>query len=1076
MKEKVLILGSGALTIGQAGEFDYSGSQAVYSFIDEGFDVIVINPNIATVQTNQIDGAKIYLYPVNAEWVTKVIDFEKPNYIVAGFGGQTAINCLLDLDESKTLEKYNVKVLGSSVETIHATEDRALFSKKMSEIDMPIAESFAVTSIEQGLEVASKIGYPVILRSAYALGGLGSGFADNSDELSALLKKSLSYVPQVLIEKSLQGWKEIEYEVMRDTLGNTICICNMENIDPLGIHTGDSIVVTPSLTISDMEYQILRDASIKIASHLNIIGECNVQFALDPISTNFYVIEANPRLSRSSALASKASGYPIASIAAKVVQGKSLLELKNPITEVTSAFFEPSMDYIALKFPKWDLEKFQGVDDKLSSMMKSIGEIMSIGRSFTEAFQKGLRMVFSSDLGIYKYSFNDLSIEELWLRSTIARPTRMFAVFELLQRNIEPIEIANRTKISAWFIFELKKISDLSKVVQNDSKFKESLINNTLDSNHKELLLSLKKNGFSDEQIAYLINDNYEDTILSKIIRKTRIDNNIKPVIKRIDTSSGEFTTNTNYLYFSYHGTSNDVSPISKDASTIILGGGAYRIGSSVEFDWACVGMSKELQERQKKSIIINCNPETVSTDFSTSDRLYFEELSTERINDIYDFENPEGIIACFGGQETNNLIEPLEEAGLKVLGHNTDVLHKTENRVEFSKILEENNIDQPRWISAVDNEEIKLFVERVGFPLLIRPSFVLSGQGMKVVYNTNELQSYLDKAKFISPKHPVIVTEFLYGASEIDVDGIAKDGKLVIEFLSEHIERAGIHSGDATIVYPARELTVDIQRRIIDITEKLIKATNLNGPFNIQYLVKDDNISVIECNARASRTLPFISKISKVDIIKKTASVLFDRGVSIESKKNYTVSHYGVKAAMFSFSRLDGVDPILGVEMLSTGEAGCIDTDYHQVFLQAMNSTGYYSPQKGILLSTGDESNKLKLLNTVKVLNASKVKLFATPGTSEFYKKHNIYIESVSLKSESNSIDTLLKNGVIDFVVNIPKNYTKEEMDLNVEVRKLSIKYGIQLMTDADKVNHFIEAIEKTKDKKIEVRDLNSF
>ncbi len=1080
MKEKVIILGSGALTIGQAGEFDYSGSQAVYAFIEDGYEVTVINPNIATVQTNPIENLKVYLYPVNAEWVTKVIKKEKPKYIVAGFGGQTAINCLLELNEIGTLKDYQVEVLGSSIETIHATEDRSVFSEKMQEIQMPIAQSQAASTIEAALSIASEIGYPVIARCAYALGGLGSGFANNESELIEIMKKSLSYVPHALIEKSLQGWKEIEYEVMRDLNDNTICICNMENIDPLGIHTGDSIVVTPSLTISDHEYQLLRDASIKIARHLKIIGECNVQFALSPNSSEFYVIEVNPRLSRSSALASKASGYPIASIAARVIQGKFLTDLRNPVTEITSAFFEPSLDYIALKVPKWDLDKFQGVNDELSSMMKSIGEVMSIGRSFNEALQKSLRMVFSDSLGLFKFNYNNLTKAELWEKATVARPTRIFAVFALILKGLTPLEIAERTKISAWFLFELEKISSLTKFLISEKENILNKINNNIDTsfNFYDFLRSAKELGFSDDQLAYILSDEQKNKELSSKIREVRKALNIIPLIKRIDTSSGEFTTNTNYLYMTYHGSENDIKKLSDNDSYITLGAGAYRIGSSVEFDWACCEMSRELQKRNKMSIIINCNPETVSTDFKTSDRLYFEELTAERVSDIYEYEQPQGVIACLGGQEANNLINPLEQNKVKVLAHSFDILDRTESRVKFSQILEDSGISQPKWASAVNIQEALEFVEKVGFPVLIRPSFVLSGSGMKVVYNQTDLEACLGNSKIISEDYPLILTQFLYGAYEIDVDGVSHNGKLISSFISEHVEKAGIHSGDATIIYPARELAVSTQREIEAITKKLVEATGLNGPFNIQYLVKDHDIFVIECNARSSRTLPFISKVSNKNIISMTADVIFN-SVKNEYSTN-TKDLYGVKAAMFSFNRLDGIDPILGVEMLSTGEAGCIDTKIENAFLQAMISTGYTIPSKGVLLSTGDEADKFKLLPTIKTLTDLGLNLYATSGTYNFYKDRDIKISEVNFNDTGDcEIQSLMKNKLIDLVVNIPKNYSKEEIDVNVNIRKSTIKYGIPLLTDADKMLYFINSIVNYKENmnlKEEINHINGF
>lgn len=904
---KVLLLGSGALTIGQAGEFDYSGSQAIQAFLDEGMQVIVVNPNIATVQTNPKENVSIYLYPITAEWVQKIIEKERPDCIAAGFGGQTAISCLINLEKLGILSQYNINVLGSSITTLHLTEDRGLFASEMMKIDIPIVKSKTADSVENAVAVAEMVGYPVIVRAAYTLGGLGSGFANNRNELEDLARKSFAFSPQVLIEASLRGWKEVEYEVMRDVYGNTICICNMENFDPLGVHTGDSIVISPSQTLTNDDYQLLRDSSIKIAKHLNIIGECNVQYALSPDSKSFFVIEVNARLSRSSALASKATGYPIALLAAKIVLGHSLVELKNPLTLKTSAFFEPSLDYVAIKFPSWDLAKFEGLSNEIGSTMKSIGEIMALGRNFPEAYQKAVRMVKNNELGIFSLSFENSTDEALLERLKSPCTERSFIICELFYRNKTTEEIYHASRITPWFLNEIARIIKIAKDIEEASEIVFECLNGGTNPLLADNLLNWKKLGFSDHQIIYLISRKRKikvDKANIKLLREFRKKRNIIPKIKKIDTSSGEFPTSSNYLYLTYHGDFNDILPIekSKDAA-IILGSGSYKIGSSVEFDWAAVSTSLELKKQGVESIVINCNPETVSTDFNVSSRLYFEELSTERVLDIYEFENSLGVIACVGGQVANNLIHSLTEAGVSILGHQNETLNLTENRVVFSELLNKEKIDQPRWTSASNKSDIIHFVEEVGFPILIRPSFVLSGANMKVVYNSNDLDIYLNKA-IASTEHPIILTRFISGAKEIEIDGVALNGEVLLSFISEHVECAGVHSGDATIIYPSQRLYSKTIKTIEENTKKIVLACKLNGPFNIQYLALDNDVMVIECNARASRTLPFIKKVSGIDIIEKCTSVFLSKKMTRLENNSKLIKKVGVKAAMFSFNR----------------------------------------------------------------------------------------------------------------------------------------------------------------------------
>lgn len=1056
MKPKIVLLGSGALSIGQAGEFDYSGSQAIRAFEDEGYEVVVVNPNIATVQTDPSDNRKIYFYPITKEYVEKIIAKEKPFAIVGGFGGQTALNCLIDLDKSGVLEKYNVKSLGTAIQTLEMTEDRELFAKKLKSLGVP-SLSYSVYDNIRSLETdKEKFDYPVISRSAYALGGLGSGFADNYEELEELVSSALSINPQVIIEKSLFGWKEIEYEVLRDSAGNTICICNMENLDPLGVHTGDSIVVAPSQTINDEEYQVLRDVSIKIANSFNIIGECNVQFALNPETLEYYVIEINARLSRSSALASKATGYPIAYIAAKIVCGKKLSELKNPVTKTTCAFFEPALDYVTVKFPKWDLDKFHGSPRGLGSKMKSVGEVMAIGRNFPESFQKAVRMVLESDLGALYNPFEEVSNKEL--EKEIKSPTdkRIFAVIEALRRNYTVDEIFALSKITYWFLFQLKRL-----VVE---EFKMKNYSSELEASE---IYQWKKLGFSDHQIVKLLpayND-IESFEAQLDFRNKRKSMGVVPYIKKIDTTASEFPSPSNYLYLTYDGSSHDLEALdSSTENVLLLGSGSYRIGSSVEFDWCGVTTSDYLRESGRKSIVLNCNPETVSTDFSTSDQLFFEELSIERIMDITDFQNINGVITCMGGQLPNCIVPFMEKVEIPIYGHSCESLENAESRTVFSKILDDLDIDQPEWVSASSKKEISAFVKKIGFPILIRPSFVLSGTAMKVVNTEKELERYLSKATSITTEYPVILTQFLNNTHEFELDGVSKNGEVITSIVSQHIENAGVHSGDATIVVPNIYKDENIEEKLKGIGEKIASALKLNGPFNIQFLVNDDTIKVIECNVRASRSFPFVSKVKGTNLARISAqAILNDEIESILPEHN---NFYGVKAAMFSFARLEGVDPVLGVEMSSTGEVGCISESFDDALVLAMESTNIKKPTKGLVISTGDMENKKKWTGKEYLLNSLNVPIYATSGTYKYLK--DIGVKSNELKWEdegSKKIARMIAENEVDLVINIPKGDGDKEFFDNSLIRQTASRSNVSLLTNNEKAIAFLVAVEKSSD-----------
>ncbi|MCY4381018.1 MAG: carbamoyl-phosphate synthase (glutamine-hydrolyzing) large subunit [Proteobacteria bacterium] len=1090
---KVILLGSGGLSIGQAGEFDYSGTQALHALVEEGLEVIVVNPNIATVQTNPGPKIKVYLYPVTGSWVEKIIASDRPQGIVAGFGGQTALSCLLDLDERGVLAKYGVENLGTSTSTLRLTEDRNLFAEKMTEIGIPVPENVACHNLHEALEAAKKIGFPVICRMAYALGGLGSGFAHNAEELTRLVQEGLAHCPQVLVEKSLRGWKEVEYEVMRDTDGSGICICNMENFDPLGIHTGDSIVVCPSQSLSDQEYQSLRSASLKVVEALEIVGECNAQFALSPDSLDFYIIEVNARLSRSSALASKASGYPIAFIAAKVVLGYGLQELTNPVTGVTKAFFEPALDYLTLKIPRWDLTKFKGAHRELGSTMKSVGEIMAIGRNFQETVQKAVRSVTEIGPGL---SWFDEQLSESELLDSLAAPTdtRIYKVCGALRHGIAETLIHEKSKIDPWFIAQLAQIIACERQIINTFTALLTTIPHEIHSYKRVALcaekitkkqwLSWKICGFSDEQIVFLA---FKGTGLTteeiKLIglkkiqelsleyRKWRKHQSVVPVVKKIDTTAAEYPSPSNYLYMSYAGSHHDDLPPYHRPSAIILGGGSYRIGTSVEFDWCAVSCSDRLQKNGWHSIIVNCNPETVSTDYNVSDRLYFEEIILERILDIHDFESPRGVITSMGGQLPNSLAGPLAGAGIKLLGHSDKTVDMAENRSEFSAILDELSIDQPRWTSAQSLDDIESFIEEVGFPILVRPSYVLSGSAMKIAPTRELLDLYLSEAEAISRDYPVVVSEFLTGAREIEVDGIAHLGEIVISIVSEHIENAGVHSGDATTVVPAQKLYVETVRQVKRAVRMIAKKLSLHGPFNIQFLAQDNHIKVIECNARAARSFPFISKVIGCHLSEIATDVMIGRLGQVSHVSEDELPHVGVKAALFSFTRLRGADPVLGVEMAATGEVGCLAANFDEALLLALEASRISPPKKGLLISAGQEKNKLKFLSSAKLLTEMNIPLYATEGTAHYLRKRGFDVCTLRWPDEAKSYDdkgdhkqidviTAIQNNLVDFVVNLPKNLETKELTNGARIRRTAVAYNCSLITDMEKAVSYIRAL----------------
>jgi carbamoyl-phosphate synthase large subunit len=1049
---KVIILGSGALKIGEAGEFDYSGSQALKALKEEGIKTVLINPNIATVQTSEELADKIYFLPVTPYFVEKVIARESPDGILLSFGGQTALNCGTELYKKGIFDKYNVKVLGTPVKAIIDTEDRELFVRKLDEIDIKTPRSIAVQEVEEAITAAGKLGFPVIIRAAFTLGGQGSGFASDVNELKALALKAFSYTNQILVEESLKGWKEVEYEVVRDKFDNCITVCNMENFDPLGIHTGESIVVAPSQTLTNSEYHKLRELSIKIIRHIGIVGECNVQYALSPESEDYRVIEVNARLSRSSALASKATGYPLAFVAAKLGIGYGLHQLKNSVTKNTTACFEPALDYIVCKIPRWDLNKFKGVSHLIGSSMKSVGEVMAIGRSFEEVIQKALRMIgqgMHGFTGNLKLDFGDIEHE-------LAEPTdmRIFVIAEALEKGISVDRIYELTKIDKWFLYKLKNIINIKN---------ELCEYNTLESVPQELFLQSKIYGFSDFQIArHVLKSNSfkinQDLLKVRELRKSL---GIVPYVKQIDTLAAEYPAVTNYLYLTYGGSEHDISFDDGGKSIIVLGSGAYRIGSSVEFDWCSVNAVNTVKKEGLRSVMINYNPETVSTDYDICDRLYFDELTFERVMDIIDLENPRGVIVSVGGQIPNNLCMRLYENHVPVLGTSPLSIDRAENRHKFSQMCDTLLVDQPRWKELSSIDDIHEFVAQIGFPVLIRPSYVLSGAAMNVVSNKNELSHYLDLAAQVSKQYPVVVSEFIENAKEIEIDAVAKEGEIVAYAISEHVEFAGVHSGDATMVFPAQKIYFETARRIKRISRQISKELNITGPFNIQFLAKDNDIKVIECNLRASRSMPFVSKVLKTNLIELATKVMLDIPVDKPHKSVFELDYVGVKAPQFSFSRLAKADPVLGVDMSSTGEVGCIGEGFYEAILKAMFSVGYRIPKKSILLSTGPARSKVELLNSARALREKGHKLYATRGTYQFLKNAGVEAHVAYWPDENKSPNTvdLIRSREVDLVVNIPKDLTTTELNNDYAIRRSAVDFNVPLLTNARLASAFILA-----------------
>lgn len=1068
--KKVLLLGSGALKIGEAGEFDYSGSQALKAMKEEGITTVLINPNIATVQTSDGFADKIYFLPVTPYFVEKVIEREKPDGILLAFGGQTALNCGVELYKKHILDKYNVKVLGTPVQAIIDTEDRELFVHKLDEINVKTIKSEAVNTVADAIQAAATLGYPVIVRAAYALGGLGSGFCDNEQELIALAEKALSFSPQVLVEKSLKGWKEVEYEVVRDRFDNCITVCNMENFDPLGIHTGESIVVAPSQTLSNEDYHYLRKLAIKIIRHVGIVGECNVQYAFDPESMDYRVIEVNARLSRSSALASKATGYPLAFVAAKLGLGYGLFDLKNSVTKQTSAFFEPALDYIVCKIPRWDLGKFHGVRREIGSSMKSVGEVMAIGRTFEEVIQKGLRMIGQ---GMHGFVGNhDIDVPDL--DHALSEPTdkRIFVISKAMQQGYDVEKIHALTKIDRWFLYRLQNIIDTSRELRKAS---------TLEELSPTLLRTAKEQGFSDFQIAReVLKAGMTDAEQANLqVRSLRKSLGITPVVKQIDTLAAEYPAMTNYLYLTYNGSENDIQYVGDHRSIVVLGSGAYRIGSSVEFDWCSVNALLTVKKEGRRSVMINYNPETVSTDYDMCDRLYFDELTFERVMDILDLESPHGVILSVGGQIPNNLATRLDKEHVNILGTSAKSIDNAEDRNKFSAMLDRLGIDQPRWRELTSFDDINKFIDEVGFPVLVRPSYVLSGAAMNVCSNSEELHRFLRLAANVSKQHPVVVTEFIQNAKEIEMDAVAQNGDIKVYAISEHIEFAGVHSGDATIQFPPQKLYVETMRRIKKVSSQIAKALNISGPFNIQFLAKNNDIKVIECNLRASRSFPFVSKVLKINFIDLATKVMLGIPVEKPAKNAFDLDYVGIKASQFSFSRLQGADPVLGVDMSSTGEVGCLGIDTSEALMKSMLSVGLRVPSKGVLLSTGTAKQKAAMLEAAQQLNRCGYRIYATGGTHRFLNDNGVPALRVYWPSEADMHPQalqLLHDREIDLVVNIPKNLTPAELTNGHKIRRAAIDLNIPLLTNARLASAFINAFTTLSLDDIEIKPWDEY
>ena len=1064
--KKVLLLGSGALKIGEAGEFDYSGSQALKALREEGVETVLINPNIATVQTSEGVADQIYFLPVQPYFVERVIEKERPDGILLSFGGQTALNCGVELYKTGVLEKYGVRVLGTPVQAIMDTEDRELFVERLNEIDVKTIKSEACEDIEQARKAAAELGYPVIIRAAYALGGLGSGFCDNEEELDKLAEKAFSFSPQVLVEKSLKGWKEIEYEVVRDRYDNCITVCNMENFDPLGIHTGESIVIAPSQTLTNSEYHKLRALSIKIIRHIGIVGECNVQYAFDPKSEDYRVIEVNARLSRSSALASKATGYPLAFVAAKLGLGYGLFELKNSVTKTTSAFFEPALDYVVCKIPRWDLSKFRGVDRELGSSMKSVGEVMAIGRNFEEAIQKGLRMIGQGMHGFVENK--ELEIADI--DEALRDPTdnRIFVISKAMHRGYTIDQIHDLTKIDKWFLHKLKHIIDI------DETLKRCKSVNVLD---RELLRTAKVYGFTDFQIARAVGLESELGNMAKaglVVRQLRKNYGILPVVKQIDTLAAEYPAQTNYLYVTYAGVKSDIAFERDKRSIVVLGSGAYRIGSSVEFDWCGVQALDTIRKQGWRSVMINYNPETVSTDYDMCDRLYFDELTFERVMDIIDLECPYGVIVSTGGQIPNNLALRLDAMNVPILGTSAKDIDNAEDRAKFSSMLGRNGIDQPEWSALTSMDDINKFIDRVGFPVLVRPSYVLSGAAMNVCSNKDELERFLKLAANVSEDHPVVVSQFIEHAKEVEMDAVARDGEIIAYAISEHIEFAGVHSGDATIQFPPQKLYCETIRRIKRVSRKIAQELHISGPFNIQFLARDNDIKVIECNLRASRSFPFVSKVLKINLIELATKIMLGVPVEKPGKDLFDLDYVGIKASQFSFNRLQKADPVLGVDMASTGEVGCLGDDTNTALLKSMLSVGHRIPKRNILLSTGGPKQKAEMLDAARQLVKSGYKLYATVGSSKFLTENGVENTLVYWPSDADkhpqALDMLHRHE-IDLVVNIPKDLTVSELSNGYKIRRAAIDLNVPLITNSRLASAFINAFCRVKVEDIDIK-----
>ncbi|MBN1860360.1 MAG: carbamoyl-phosphate synthase (glutamine-hydrolyzing) large subunit [Candidatus Thermoplasmatota archaeon] len=1056
--KKILLLGSGAIRIGQAGEFDYSGSQAIKAIKEERIKTILINPNIATIQTSDYLADKVYFLPVTTAFVEKVIAKEHPDGILLGFGGQTALNVGLSLAQTGVLKKYKIEVLGTPITAIQDTEDRQRFVTKIKEIDLKVPHSKAVNTVDDALQVAEEIGYPVMCRIAYALGGLGSGVARNKKELSELVKKAFSYTNQILVEEYLGGWKELEYEVVRDRYDNCIVVCSMENVDPMGIHTGESIVTAPVQTLSAAENFMLRSLSMKVIRHLGIVGECNIQFALDPHSQDYRIIEVNARLSRSSALASKATGYPLAFIAAKLSLGYGLPEIQNIITGETSACFEPALDYVVVKFPRWDLQKFRQVSIRLGSEMKSVGEVMAIGRSFEEAVQKAIRMLDVSMVGLVGNSieFRDLKTE---LREPSDK--RIFAIVEALKQGCLISQVAEASHVTPWFLYKIQNIIDI------EQQLKQFTIS-TLPSS---LLREAKQKGFSDQQIALCTKSTEID------VRKRRKKNHILPNVKQIDTLAAEYPAKTNYLYLTYNANADDLD-FRDTHQVVVLGGGAYRIGSSVEFDWCCVNAVSTLRKLKYPTIMINCNPETVSTDYDICDKLYFEELTLERVLDIFEKEAPQGVIISMGGQIPNNLAVPLYEAGVPILGTSPKDIDVAEDRHKFSALLDVAGIDQPEWKELTSLESAEEFAKKVGYPVLVRPSYVLSGAAMSIALSNRELHEYLKKASEISKQYPVVISKFITDAKEIEIDAVADHGKLNCYAISEHVENAGVHSGDATIVLPPQRTYLETMRRVKTITKKIAASLKITGPFNIQFIAKDNEVKVIECNLRASRSFPFVSKVFKINFVDCATRIIMGKRVPRIDRSAFDLDYVGVKASQFSFTRLKGSDPILGVEMVSTGEVACLGDDFNEAFLKSLLSVDFILPKKTILLSTGPIASKADFLVSTKILQRMGYRFYATKGTADFMKNNGLNAEILYWPLEEKEPNTLtyIANGNIELVINIPKNVEKDELDNDYLIRRKAVDFNIPLITNLQLAKRFVEALQRTSLDDLKIKSWNEY